>query len=567
MSNVFSRAISAITGQTTPPYGHPSKEGNGTPIGNGPDAGNGFLEGNGQVEMMATGYGNHGASRTKNTMIGWITEGGSAEDDIDLHGKTLRIRSRDLDAGGGLPRAAASTETTTVIGVGLKPKPVIDYEALNMDEAKAREWERAARREFLFWAESKFSDAAEKKNFFQLQALAFRSFYVSGDVFAMLPTYASIGTPYKTHIRLLEADRIATPDSYGESESKATESGTGRIIDGVEIDATGRVRAYHVASRHPLSAEQTESVTYERIEARGKITGMPNILHVYVPERPEQMRGIPTNAPIIEQAKQLDRYINSELSANVIAAMFTLFITESKEGGSYGNGLEDAVNESESVTDDNTKLQLKSGAVYQLEPGQKPEAINPMRPNSAFKDFIDAMFTQVGASIEMPKEVMLKAFTRSYSASRAALLEYWRKIPMARQNFVYDFCQPIYEAVITEAVALGRLPAPGFFDDPMTRKAWLGCNWIGSTMGQLDPLKEINAAEKRIKLNISTEEREASEFNGSDWSENIRQRRREVEEAKALFGTDITQAADETIVIEKEEPEDAINNDGDEDEE
>lgn len=484
--------------------------------------------------MMATGYGNHGASKTKNTMIGWVTEGGAAEDDNDLHASTLRVRARDLDAGGGIPRAAASTETTTVIGVGLRPRPVIDFEALGMSEQEARTWERAAHREFQFWAESKLSDAAEKKNFYQLQALAFRSFFVSGDVFALLPMFESKGTPYQTHVRLLEADRIATPDSSGNSESKETEDGKGRIIDGVEIDEIGRVVAYHIANRHPLSANQFKSLEFKRISAYGQDTDMPNILHVYAPERPEQMRGLPATAPIIEQAKQLDRYVGSELAANVIASMFTLFITEDKGGSGVGNELENAVTDEESVTDDNTKLQLKAGSIYQLPAGQKPVAVNPMRPNSAFKDFVDSMCTQVGAAIEMPKEVLLKAFTRSYSASRAALLEYWRKIPMARQNFVYDFCQPIYGAVITEAIALGRLDAPGFWDDPMTRKAWLGCRWIGATMGQLDPLKEINAAEKRIKLNISTQEREASEINGSDWSENVRQRHRELEEESAM---------------------------------
>lgn len=47
-------------------------------------------------------------------------------------------------------------------------------------------------------------------------------------------------------------------------------------------------------------------------------------------------------------------------------------------------------------------------------------------------------------------------------------------------------------------------------------------------MQQLDPLKEVSAAEKRILLNLSTQEREAAEFNGSDWNENIIQRKREV---------------------------------------
>ena len=52
--------------------------------------------------------------------------------------------------------------------------------------------------------------------------------------------------------------------------------------------------------------------------------------------------------------------------------------------------------------------------------------------------------------------------------------------------------------------------------------------WMGASMGHVDPLKEVNAAEKRIKNNISTEEQEASEYNGNDWRANIRQRKKEI---------------------------------------
>ena len=54
-------------------------------------------------------------------------------------------------------------------------------------------------------------------------------------------------------------------------------------------------------------------------------------------------------------------------------------------------------------------------------------------------------------------------------------------------------------------------------------------------MGHVDPLKEVNAAAARIQNNITTQEQEASEYNGNDWAANIRQRRKEVEAMKDLF--------------------------------
>ena len=414
-----------------------------------------------------------------------------------------------------------------MVGTGLIPKPAIDYEALGLTEEAAKEWEKITKREFAFWAGGKFCDAAEKKNFYQLQSLAFRSMLVSGDVVALLPMFETAGSPYTLHIQLLEADRLATPDSAGESTTQ--DAAGGRIIDGVEVERqTGRVVRYYFASRHPLSESDNAELTYDPVDAYGKETGMPNVLHVYVPDRPEQYRGVPMMAPVMEQVKQLERYLNAELSASLISSMFTLFITSDAQDNSNATKLDDSVEEDEQVDAPGNALHMRTGAIYELAPGQKPEGISPTRNNSAFSTFVDAVCTQIGASVEMPKEILLKAFTKSYSASRGALTEYWRKIPRARRDFIADFCQPVYEAFLAEAVALGRIEAPGFFDDPVIRASWCKCNWIGSTMQQLDPLKEVSAAAKRIELNLSTQEREAAEFNGSDWGENVAQRRREI---------------------------------------
>ena len=96
----------------------------------------------------ATGYGNHGASQTKNSMLGWLVNGYSAEDDIDKHGSTLRRRSRDLYAGGGLARSGPAAMVTNVVGWGIRPKPKIDGDVLGMTDEACDEWERNTLREF-----------------------------------------------------------------------------------------------------------------------------------------------------------------------------------------------------------------------------------------------------------------------------------------------------------------------------------------------------------------------------------------------------------------------------------
>lgn len=495
-----------------------------------------------ELRMAASGYGNHGASTLLNSLVGWLVGGGAAEDDIDLHGALLRKRARDLYAGGGLARSGPATLTTNVVGWGIQPKPKIDGELLGMSDEACDEWERKALKEFKLWAESCMCDAERSKNFYTMQQLAFLSELMSGDVFVLFGMKENKRNPYQFTIRILEADRVSTPDSSeGESESRETESG-GRIVDGIEIDREGVVTRIHIASRHPLLETASETLSWTAIDVIGKETGYPNILHIMTHERPEQRRGIPFVASQIEQIKQLDRYINAELAAQIVCSMLTAFVTSAEDDGKLG--LEDAVNESEKVTDDEMKLELAPGAIYALPPGKDIKNINPTRANTGFEQFISALETLIGASMEIPKEVLVKKYESNYTAARSALLDFWRTVRVHRTAFNMSFNQPIYEQWLSEAVALGRIDAPGFFDDPAIRKAWCGCMWMGASMGHVDPLKEVNAAEKRIDLNITTQEQEASEYNGNDWNANIRQRRKETAALTAETGGEETAKAD-----------------------
>ena len=92
---------------------------------------------------------------------------------------------------------------------------------------------------------------------------------------------------------------------------------------------------------------------------------------------------------------------------------------------------------------------------------------------------------------------------------------------MRRRWFVSDFCDPVWEIWMYEAVARGRLMAPGFFDDPLIRKAYLGCTWIGPSQGMLDPTKEISAEVMACEYGLSTYSDSATRLNGSDWDGNI----------------------------------------------
>ena len=486
-------------------------------------------------------YGSHGASTAKNSLLGWIIDAGNAEDSIDLYSSTLRQRSRDLYEGGGLARSGVNTLTTSVCGWGIIPKPKIDGDFLGLTDEATEETERTILREWRLWAENKMCDAERQQNFYDLQQLAFLSMLMSGDVFVLFGMKENARTPYQTTIRLIEADRICNPDSTGDSESKETDSG-GRIIDGVEIDKEGVVIRYYIASRSPIAANDNSELTWTPIDAFGSDTGYENMLHIMTHERPEQRRGVPLVAAEIEGLKQFSRYMNAEIAGKLVSAMLTVFITSKEDDGRAG--MEDAVNEDEKVTDDELKLELAPGAIYDLPPGKHPETVDPKRSDTQFEVFVNTFIMVIASSMGIPKEVLVKKYESNYTAARAALLDFWRTVKVYRRRFNSGFNQPIYEQWLSEAVAAGRIEAPGFFDDPIVRQAWCGCSWMGASMGHVDPLKEVNAAEARIRNNISTEDQEAMDYNGNNWDEVVRTRKKEIATRTAMGGIPAEQGGD-----------------------
>ena len=119
--------------------------------------------------------------------------------------------------------------------------------------------------------------------------------------------------------------------------------------------------------------------------------------------------------------------------------------------------------------------------------------------------------------------MIAKEFNSSYSASRGALLEAWEGFKMRRTWVVNRLCQPVYQLWLSEAIARGRIKAPGFFDDPLIQAAWCGASWIGPVQGSLDPLKEAKADILQIQHGITTRSEVTIEKTGGDWLDNVEQ--------------------------------------------
>ena len=479
------------------------------------------------------GYGEAGASWRKKAVKGFNAPSGSPHEDIDFHNYTLRQRARMLYMAAPIATSAIKTNRTNVVGVGLKLKSRINREVLGLSPEQAEEWQKTTEREFNIWAENKRAcDATGMNTFYGLQQLALISWLLSGDCIGVLKQYDTDRLlPYSLRVHLIESDRVATPAECGTITSINYTTGknpkTGNTIyDGVEVDKNGAVVAYHIRSTYPF--EVGAPVTkWARVLAYQEHTGLPNVIHVVECERPDQYRGVSYLAQVIEPLLQLRRYTDSELMAAVIESFFTAFIkTEAPTDDMPFNQVEEDPPEQQRGAND---YSMGPGQINIMEPGEDVTFADPKRPAGGFDTFVTAISSQIGAALEIPADLLLKKFNASYSASRAALMEAWKAFKMRREWLADDFCRPIYEVWLSEAVARGRVYAPGFFDNPAIHAAYLGSEWLGPSQGQLDPTKEITAEILACSEGFSTHEQSTIRLNGGQWDANVEQLLRENE--------------------------------------
>lgn len=469
-----------------------------------------------KYESLAMG-GYIGADTSRRSMRSANAAIGSSDtDDLPSLDK-LRGIARDMYRNAPIVRGAMDTMRFNILGSGLMVQSEIDHEFLGMSEDDARAWEVKAERIFRFWADSENADIERTSNFYELQTIALFGALISGDVFAALPYVQRQDSPFSLAIQLIEADRCCNPNNAMDTE---------KIAGGVETDALGAPTHYHFSKYHPGGFKlSTES---KKVPVFGS-SGRRNVLHVFEKVRPGQRRGVSILAPIIEPLKQFTDYTHAELTAAVVSGLFTVFIKS--ESGGVDIDMEDE-NGGSGTNVDHDELNLSAGAILGLAPGETVETANPNRPNTAFDPFTQAILKQIGAALNIPFEVLMKHFSASYSASRAALLEAWKMFRTRRTWFAKKFCQPTYEAVLTEAVLMGYLSAPGFLEDPMIRKAYCGASWNGPAQGQLNPVNETKAADMRVESGYSTRTREAAEINGSDFDQNIKRGTEEIRKMK-----------------------------------
>jgi lambda family phage portal protein len=270
--------------------------------------------------------------------------------------------------------------------------------------------------------------------------------------------------------------------------------------------------------------------------------GLRNICHIYTETRAGQSRGVPFITPVMKSFAHIHKYQEAELKAAAIAAFFAIMIKHAEAGGSTP-GMEgvDIMSTLGTPQQNGPSVDVKMapGQAVTLPQGYDFETIKSDRPNSGYGAFIDSKFREVAMGLEIPYEILIKTFGASYSASRGAMLEFWKLVKVFRALFNQRFNQHVFERFMFEMVAKGQIPIPRYLTDPYTRRLInMSAVWIGPPRGMIDEEKEARAAEKRINTGLTTLKEEIISMTGGDLNSKYTQMKAERRMKKELEAID-----------------------------
>jgi len=458
---------------------------------------------------------------------------------------TTRRNARDAYHESMQARGVVDRMADTVADTGLRLEAAPDANVLGATAEEAESWSRDVESRFDAWARSKKSHRSETINFYQSQ----RSYQIfqhrDNDIFTRLYYSGDKDLLNPLQFEFLDPDQIRG-DAY------TTTGGPQYNNDGIERDARGREVKYKVW------VKQLDS-TFKNVDIPAKSrSGRLFMLHGFNAEYAGQGRGYSRLAHAIQEFENATDLSSAHIKKAISQSQIWGFVEPSADEDAdnpfegiltnYGagpaaeafgsnpqppDGAQCVTTESLSPVTchevpEATASVAGSMFIANLLKGSKIKPFQNTAPADSYNEFVDSFTAYLSASLSIPIEVLLMRFGQNFSASRGALLLFWRVVVIWRVEMATDYLDPIYEMWLAGEIAAGRISAPGW-SDPRLRQAWLKNSWIGSPPPDIDPSKVSKARLDNLQAGVTTIDRESRNHNGSSAEANKAKLKREVE--------------------------------------
>ncbi len=361
-------------------------------------------------------------------------------------GQTLLDRHRDMVRNDPHFARGVTVLVNNIVGSGITATAIVPQ--LEGQDADPKDVERARRANAIWAAHGRrgVCDIEGQHTRNALIALAVRCSIESGEVIVRRVVDLDAGVvPYRYE--------VMEPDLLDRRKDQRLDNG-GRIIQGVEFNKKGRRVAYWILPEHP-----GESAAFFVNNGPSVRVPATDIIHLFVPLRPKQVRGIPRFAPVLATKRDFADYETNELIRKKGEAAVTAFVIPPE-------GFEGETNEDEtggiapSVIDaDGRQVEdMQPGLIVRLRRGKEVRFNTPMIPGGYPENkrtWLQNFAVGMGLSYEQLSGDLSQA---NYSSLRAGLLEFWRGVEVDQWNFVIPvLCDRLWEWDMEGAYLTGAL--------------------------------------------------------------------------------------------------------------
>jgi lambda family phage portal protein len=417
------------------------------------------------------------AAATGRRTQGWYRVATDANTAIGPSLAKLRDAARDLVRNNPYAESALSTIVDQAVGWGI------------VAAEKHEAWRR--------WTESTAIDADGRTNLAGLEKLVMRTVVESGECLVRrrmrLP---EDGLPLPMQLQVLEPDFLDT------TRDNPSLMNGGKIVQGVEFDPLGRRAAYWLYRSHPGSAYSLTSSTFSGASSR---IPAEDVLHIFKPGRPGQVRGPSWFAPVLLRFKDFDEFEDATLMKQKIAACLAV-ITSDVDGSAPALG----------TADDTTTPGLDSlepGMIMNVPPGRDIHVVNP--PAVAdYTPYSTTMLRSIATGLGVTYEDLTGDYSNlTFSAARMSRIRHWVRVDDWRWRIlVPQFLAPVWTWAMQTASILG-LPAPEVTE------------WTAPPLPMIEPDKEGLAIQRNIRTGITTlsEEIRARGYNREQFLDELQQ--------------------------------------------
>ena len=439
----------------------------------------------------------------------WMSSQLSADAEIRNSLRKLRDRSRELVRNNPYARQAKRTTQINIVGTGMKFQSLVlqqrggkrDQRVNNLIEEKWAEW-----------SEADSCDCAGKYSFHQFEWLAAGALCESGEAIFRIVRKPFGDSNVPIALQMIESDLL--DEEY--DDKLLNKNNEWR--NGVEVDEWGRPVRYAILTKHPGDAYYLDYSANRKLHI---FVDAKDIIHLFLPERPGQNRGVPWFHSVMADMHQLQGYEEAAVIRARAGASIMGFI-QNDQGELIGDEVQN-----------NQRIQSFSpGEFRYLAPNESVQIPDIDYPSQQYEMFVKNKIRRFATGIGCSFETISKDFSETnYSSSRLSLLEDREHWKFCQKYMIDNFHFRIFKEWLALSVLSGDLDFP---DYTANSKRYCKPRWTPPAQHYVDPLKEIKAYREAEQAGYMTKSQVIAQTNGGDYDDIVSEIAREQDVADSL---------------------------------